>query len=98
MALAEEFGLKSPEGVLVADVMTDTPAAKAGLKPGDLILRANENTVRNMSEFSLEMEKVGEGQVVNVEILRIGIGVFGQVERRYAVKLKAQKARQGNVL
>jgi serine protease Do len=94
--LAQRFNFESAYPVLiVTKVQAGGQAQRTGLKPGDLILRVYQNTVRNITEFSLEMEKVSEGQAVDFEILRIGIGVFGQVEQRYAVKLKAQRARPG---
>ena len=40
-ALAKSFGLKEPEGALVADVTPDSPAAHAGLQRGDIILEYN---------------------------------------------------------
>jgi serine protease Do len=36
--LARSFGAKDPKGVLINEVMPDSPAAKAGLKPGDILL------------------------------------------------------------
>lgn len=36
--LAEQFGVKSRQGVVVSNVQEDTPAEKAGLKPGDVIV------------------------------------------------------------
>jgi len=94
--LAQRFRFENAYPVLIVTKVTPRGQAdRTGLKPGDLILKANDNTVRNMTEFSLEMEKVSEGQTINFEILRIGIGVFGQVEQRYAVKLKAQKVKRG---
>ena len=94
--LAMRFNFESAYPVLiVTKVAPRGQADRTGLKPGDLILKANGNTVRNMREFSLEMEKIGEGQTMNLEILRIGIGVFGQVEQRYSVDLRAKKVKRG---
>jgi serine protease Do len=36
--LAKSFGAKDPKGVLISDVVSDSPAAKAGLQPGDILL------------------------------------------------------------
>jgi serine protease Do len=47
--LAESFGLDSPRGALVAQVMDDSPAAKAGIKVGDVILEFNGNKVLSSS-------------------------------------------------
>ena len=49
----------------------------------------NDATVRNLEEFSQEMEKVTEGDTVEFKILRISIGLFGQVERRFLARLPA---------
>ena len=40
-SLAESFKLSSPEGALVAQVVPDSAAARAGIKPGDVILKFN---------------------------------------------------------
>ena len=65
-------------------------ADTVGLKPGDLVLAVRETVVHNMDEFSAEMEKISSGDTVDITIMRIGTGPFGQVQRRYAVRLKAQ--------
>ncbi len=94
--LAQRFNFENAYPVLIVTKVTPKGQAdRTGLKPGDLILRVNQKTVRNMTEFSLEMEKTSQDQIVELEILRIGMGVFGQVEQRYAVKLKAKKVARG---
>ncbi len=45
--LAEAFGLHNQEGILVTGVMEDGPASKAGLRPGDVIIRINKTRIDN---------------------------------------------------
>ncbi|MEO5341993.1 MAG: DegQ family serine endoprotease [Gammaproteobacteria bacterium SHHR-1] len=47
--LAESFGLDSPRGALVAQVIEDSPAAKAGIQVGDVILEYNGKQVDSSS-------------------------------------------------
>jgi serine protease Do len=49
--LAEGLGLKKPEGALVASVVPDSPAAKAGLAAGDVIMSWNGESVETPSEL-----------------------------------------------
>ena len=49
--LAESFNMKHPRGALVAKVLEDSPAAKAGLKEGDVILRFNGQEVKDSSQL-----------------------------------------------
>jgi serine protease Do len=87
-AVARRFDFQSAYPVLiVTDVQPQGIAGQIGVTPGDLILQVNDATVRNLEEFSLEMEKVTEGSTVEVQILRISIGLFGQIERRFLVRL-----------
>ncbi|HEX6019492.1 MAG TPA: DegQ family serine endoprotease [Burkholderiaceae bacterium] len=50
--LAESFGLKSPDGALVASVMPGSAAAKAELKPGDVITTADGKPVHTAGDVS----------------------------------------------
>ena len=76
--------------LIITDVERDGVAAQRGLEKGDLVLQLNNATVRNVREFSLEMEKITEGDIVEVTIMRITLGVFGQVQRQFTVPLTAQ--------
>jgi len=71
-ALAEEFGLKSTEGALVAQVMKGSPADKAGLKQGDVIVRYNGKPVKNSSELRTFVGLTRPGTTVTMGIIREG--------------------------
>lgn len=65
---ARELGLAG--GARVADVPEDGPAAKAGLKVGDVIVRVGDVPVRTDADVRNAMLKYAPGQTVPVEILR----------------------------
>jgi serine protease Do len=92
--VARKFDFESAYPILiVTDVQAEGVAHQAGLLAGDLILEINGTTVRNVKELSLEMEKVNEGDTVEIKIMRITVGVFGQVQRQYIARLKAQSTK-----
>jgi serine protease Do len=95
-AVARKFDFESAYPILiVTDVQPRGIAQQAGLLAGDLILEINGTTVRNVTELSLEMEKVNEGDSVEVKIMRIAVGIFGQIQRQYIATLKAQSTTPG---
>ncbi len=90
-AVARRFDFQNAYPILiVTDVDAQGIAGQTGIQPGDLLLQVNDATVRNLEEFSLEMEKVTEGDTVEFKILRISMGLFGQIERRFLVRLPAR--------
>ena len=92
--VAREFGFDSAYPILiVTGVDPKGGAGRAGLAQGDLILQINNATVSNVRELSLEMEKVNEDDLVEIRIMRIRVGVFGQVQRPYRARLRAQSRR-----
>jgi C-terminal processing protease CtpA/Prc len=66
--LAGYFGVKT--GVLVTDVDTDSPAAKAGIKAGDVITAVNGQTVDGPDELRREVSKVDDGGAADVSVTR----------------------------
>ena len=97
--LARRFGFESAYPILiVTGVEKGGIAGETGLEAGDLILQINNATVRNVREFSLEMEKINEGDAVEIQIMRIGMGIFGQVQQRYTARLKAQSKKSGRFI
>jgi len=71
-ALADEFKLKDSKGALIGDVVDDGPAAKAGFKPGDVILEFNGKSVRDSRHLQLTVADTKPGSTVPVEVLRNG--------------------------
>jgi serine protease Do len=56
-SLAREMGLKTSQGVVVAEVAEGSPAASAGLRPGDVIVEANRDKVTSPEEFRKSVER-----------------------------------------
>ena len=68
--LADALGLEKMEGVLVSEVMKDSPAAKGGLLQGDVILLYNDKTVKNVSKFRNDIAMMDPGQEIKLKVLR----------------------------
>ncbi len=71
-ALAENFGLKAPQGALVGSVQKDGPAAKAGLKPGDVILKYDGKAIARSSDLPSLVAYTKPGDKVTLEVWRDG--------------------------
>ena len=71
-ALADSFGLKSPTGALVSSVEKDGPAGKAGLEPGDVILRFKGNVVTRSGQLPMLVADTAPGTTVRLELTRNG--------------------------
>jgi serine protease Do len=69
---AEAFGLKSTTGALVNSVEKDGPADKAGIKPGDIILKANGRDVPNSSELPRIITALRPGSKTMLTLWREG--------------------------
>ncbi len=70
--LARSFGLDRPRGALVANVLEDSPAAKAGIEPGDIILEFNGQSVSSSSALPPIVGETPVGSRVPVLVLRDG--------------------------
>ena len=70
--LAKQFNLGDQTGALVGDVMPGTPAAKAGLKSGDVILSVNGKAVTDAHSLQLTVSQISPGTSVAVKIIRNG--------------------------
>lgn len=71
-AVAQYYGLEKPEGVLIAQVNEDTPAKKAGLEDGDIILSVDGRDISNPSMLRNVISLSDVGHEAKLEILREG--------------------------
>jgi len=70
--LAESFDYDSTKGALVSDVPADSPAAEAGLEPGDIIFALDGEPIDDIDELRLQVANTPPGTVVRVEFMRNG--------------------------
>ncbi|MFA4947152.1 MAG: PDZ domain-containing protein [Candidatus Krumholzibacteriia bacterium] len=71
--LAPYFGVKKGEGVLVFSVEEESPAAKAGIKGGDVIVSVNGVAVGASSHISSALAELEKGDTVSLDVLRRGV-------------------------
>jgi len=70
--LAGALKIDAKEGALVSNVMTNSPAAKAGLKRGDVIVAMDGTKVADASRLRQRVAVAGKGKEVKLDILRQG--------------------------
>jgi serine protease Do len=70
--LADSFGIKQKKGALVADISPDGPAAKSGIKKGDIIIAFDGKEIKEMGDLPLIVAQTQVGQKVDVDVLRNG--------------------------
>lgn len=70
--LAKSFGLSQSEGALVGDVIPDGPAAKGGVKRGDVIVMFDGQQVKDMEDLPKIVAATRPNSVVDVEVIRDG--------------------------
>ena len=71
-SLAESFGLKKPMGALVSSVDKDGPAAKAGIEPGDIIVKVDGKEVARSLDLPVYIGDLRPGTSVKLEVWRKG--------------------------
>jgi len=70
--LAEQLGIDQLEGALVVEVVDDTPAAKAGLEPGDFVVALNDEKIEDPFHLINKIARTAPGTKVTLTIIRRG--------------------------
>ncbi len=78
-----DFG-QTENGVKFSDVKPNSPAAKAGLKAGDILIQFGEKPIKNLYDFTDALRRSKVGDVVEVKVLRDGqtVTVSVKLEQR----------------
>ncbi len=95
--LAEALGYSSSKGAFVSQVVADSPADKAGIKAGDIIVSLNGRNIESFSELRANIATLGPGKKVRIGIVRDGkqktINVT--LEEQVTSQTKADNLHQG---
>jgi serine protease Do len=70
--LADSFGLKKPDGALVSSVEKGSPADKAGLEPGDVVLAINGKNIGRSIDLSSNVADLKPGAKAQLQVWRKG--------------------------
>ena len=68
--LAQTFGVKADSGVIITGVLQAGPAAQAGMRPGDVIVKVGDKAVRNVSELLTAVAALKPGEPATFAVRR----------------------------
>jgi len=77
--VADSLGLEEAKGAIVAEAMADSPAAKAGIKSGDIILSVNDHSVADNRDLARTVAGLPVGEDATFTIWRDGASLDIQV-------------------
>ena len=83
--IAEALGLKSATGAIVDKTMPGTPAAEAGVQPGDVITKVNGQDIKDAGDLTRTIGDMKPGDKVELTLLRSG------AEKTVSLTLAQQK-------
>lgn len=70
--LAASFGLRTPQGMIVAGVIKNGPAARAGLQPGDVLLALDDEPILDARATMSDIAELTPGETLPLTIVRSG--------------------------
>jgi len=68
--LAKYFGAEEGTGLLITKLIEDGPAEKAGLKVGDVIVKADGKNVKSLQDLTRQIQKKEKGEEIEIEYIR----------------------------
>ncbi len=80
-SLKAKYGIKAKEGVVIVEVVPNSFAYAVGLEPGDVIVRANYEKVKNLDDFKKILEKSKYKNVLFLNIVRGSAQIFVTIQK-----------------
>ena len=74
--LAGEYGLPEKTGIIVAQVEDDSPAAEAGIRPGDIILEVDQVPMKTVKQFHTKIRSFKSGDTILFLVRREGGSLY----------------------
>jgi serine protease Do len=68
--LQQQLGIDAARGALVSEVAPGSPAARAGVRPGDVVTELSGKPIASPGELASALQKVTSGQVVRLKVER----------------------------
>lgn len=68
--MADKFGMKKPKGALISDVVKDSPADKAGIKRGDILLYVDGKELEDIADTINKISNTEIGKEIKIKLLR----------------------------
>jgi len=78
--LSKSFDLDVSKGILISQIAEESPAAKAGLKVGDLIVRFQDKDVAEVGDFRNQVAQTSPGTTASLAIIRNGKRILVNVK------------------
>jgi serine protease Do len=78
--LAEKYGLSAQDGLLITQVLKNSPAGRTGLKPGDIITQLGRYRCSTMADLDALLQRLPDKGKVRIGIIRAGQMGYGTLE------------------
>ncbi len=78
--LAQKYGLATEDGMYVTEVLRESPAAKVGIEPGDVIISLGRYQVRNLEDFATLLQMMPGSGKVRIGIIRGNQVAYGLLQ------------------
>jgi S1-C subfamily serine protease len=74
--LQQQLGLEQRRGVLIKELSPTGAAARAGLRPGDVLVNVNGRELPNMHALAEQLGRLRSGEMLRIKLIRGGAGLF----------------------